>query len=390
MIKTLVAFTDEIDDVEYAIGQIREQIDFDGDLLANSVGLVGCLPAYIESGVVKALCDEAPFDVVGMTTIGGTATGVDDLTALTLTVLTSDDVSFKAAWTEPVTSEDDSIIKSSFDATADGESEAPKLIIAYVPLSMSVGGDFYNRAINEAGGGVPVFGALAVDDTPDYHNTSLIYNGESAPDRLAYVFVYGDVQPRFHLATISQEKISKDIGVVTKSQGNQIIEINDKPTSQFLVSQGLKLNDEGIFDGVNSFPYIVDFGDGAAPVIRIMFAVTPDGHAVCGGTIPEGAKLSIGYFDRDEILKSTNDAIKRIDLNTDTNGLIVFSCVGRYFNMDFEPDEEAEKVRLSLEPKAIPFQLVYGGGELCPISTTDGSGNLVNRYHNCTLIACVL
>jgi hypothetical protein len=390
MVKTLVAFTDEVDDIEYALEQIKEQIDFDNDLLANSVGLVSCLPAYVESGVLKALSTALPIDVAGMTTIGTTASGSVDLTPLTLTVLTSDDVTFKAAWTEPIPSEDANIIKDSFDKTRAGEAEEPKLIIVFAPLSMSVGGDFFNDAINEAGGGVPCFGALSADDTPDYHKSQVFYNSDTAPDRLAYIFVYGDVKPRFHLATISQDKISKDKGVVTKSQGVQLIEINDKPVSEFLISQGLKLNEDGAFDGVNSFPYIVDFGDGAESVMRVMFAVTPDGHAVCGGSIPEGATLSVGYFDRDEILRSTDDAVARIDIDSDTHGIIFFSCIGRYFNLDFDPDEEAKKVRESLDPKDVPFQFTYGGGELCPIPTIDDKNKLVNRYHNCTLVACIL
>ncbi|MDR0885686.1 MAG: FIST C-terminal domain-containing protein [Clostridiales Family XIII bacterium] len=399
MVKTLIAFTDEIDDIDYALEQIQEQIDFDGDLYANSVGIVSCIPAYVESGVVKALAEVVPFAIAGITTIGTTASGADDLTQLTLTVLTSDDVSFKVAWTDPIQSEDASIIKRSFeasfadsdrtDADADAKPELPKLVIAYAPLSMNVGGDFFNNTIDEATGGIPCFGVLAVDDTPDYHSSQVIYNGDAAADRLAYILVYGDIEPRFHLATISQEKISKDKGVVTKSDGVQLLEINGKSVSEFLISQGLKLNKDGIFEGVNSFPYIVDFNDGAAPLIRVMFMVTPEGYAVCGGSIPEGSILSVGYFDRNEIIKSTDEAIKQIDKDPDTQGILIYSCIGRYFNLEFNPEEEAEKVEDCFGPEGIPYQFTYGGGELCPIPTTDGSGRLVNRYHNCTLIACV-
>jgi hypothetical protein len=389
MIKTLVAFTDEIDDAEYAIQQIEEQINFKTDLLAHSVGLVSCLPAYAESGVLKALCDALPFPVIGITTIGTIIPGASDLTALTLTVLTGEEVRFKSAWTEPITTEDADIIKSSFKATSAGQSEPPKLIVVCAPLLMNVGGDFFTKALDEAGGGVPCFGALAVDDTTDYHSSQVIMNGATAPDRLAYIFIYGNIEPRFYLATISQEKISKDAGIVTQSQGVQLIEINDKPVSEFLVSQGLKLSREGVFEGINTFPYIVDFHDGAAPIIRVMFAVTPDGHAVCGGSIPEGSTLSVGYFDRDEILKSTDDAIHKINYTADTQGMLVFSCIGRYFNLDFDFAEEAERVRASAAAQAIPFQFTYGAGEICPVATTDSSASFVNRFHNCTLIACV-
>jgi hypothetical protein len=343
----------------------------------------------VESGVLKAVCDIVPFDVVGITTIGSTVPGIDTLTPLTLSVLTADDVSFNAAWTEPVLTEDANIIKSSFEQTAADADEPPKLILTYVPLSMNVGGDFYIKTIDDAAKGVPCFGPLSVDDTIDYHNSQVIFNGETDPNRVAYVFVSGNISPEFHLATISQDKISKDVGVVTKSEGVQLIEINDIPVSEFLVSQGLSLNSEGGFDGVNSFPYIVDYGDGAEPVIRVMFAVTPDGRAICGGAIPEGATLSVGYFDRDEILKSTDDAIKKINVDTNTQGLLVYSCVGRYFNLEYDPEAEADKVREYLEPSGLPFQFTYGGGEICPVTTTDGSGKIVNKYHNCTMIACV-
>jgi hypothetical protein len=390
MIKTLIAYTDEIDDIEYALEQLKTQIDFDRDLLSNSVGLISCLPEYIESGLLKALCDALPFDIAGTTTIGTTAPGIEDLTPLTLTVLTGDDVYFRSSWTEPVTRPDVSIIKDSFDAANAGITERAKLLIVFGPLLSTVGGDFFNDAINEASGGVPCFGALSVDDTPDYHSSQIIYNGETSVDRLSYIFVYGNVNPRFHLATLSQEKISKDKGVVTKSDGISLTAVNDKPVSDFLISQGLKLNADGIFEGVNSFPYIVDFDDGAPPIVRVMLSFTPEGSVICGGTIPEGATLSVGFFDRDEILNSTRNAVTQIETGADTHGLLIFSCIARYLNLDYSPDEESRSIRSHLEPTGIPFQFTYGGGEFCPIPTTDDPNELVNRYHNCTLVVCVL
>ena len=70
--QAFTASTFEIDDVQAAVAEILEQLQ--SRLCQNSVGIISCYAEFIDSGVVEALCNQLPFDVVGITTIAN-ATG---------------------------------------------------------------------------------------------------------------------------------------------------------------------------------------------------------------------------------------------------------------------------------------------------------------------------
>jgi hypothetical protein len=384
-----VAFTEEIDDVEAAVAEISEQLS-KKSLHKNSIGLISCLADFLESGVVAALAQSLPFEIVGQTSIACAAPGSPGQQQLCLLVLTSDDVEFVAAHTDPITEEDPTPIAQSYAAATAGRSQKPSLIISYAPLLLNVGGDFLVKSINAASGGVPIFGSLAVDATMDYHDSQVIFSGAGSRNQMACVLVYGNVQPRFYLATISHEKVFKERGVVTASKGNQLQMINGAPVTEFLKNQGITPNEQGDYEGINSFPYLVDYNDGTDPVIRVMFAITPEGYAVCGGDIPVGAKLSIGYFDAEDILKTTSEKLGEITLEHDTSFILAFSCIGRYFTLGYEPKAETEKLRDAWGDSNVPYTFTYSGGEICPTHSQDDPEALANRFHNSTFIACVL
>ena len=48
---------------------------------------------------------------------------------------------------------------------------------------------------------------------------------------------------------------------------------------------------------------------------------------------------------------------------------------------------EMEKIREAAGSER-GYQFCYSGGEICPVYTE--SGELINRFHNCSLIACLL
>ncbi|MDR3315557.1 MAG: FIST C-terminal domain-containing protein [Coriobacteriales bacterium] len=400
MIRAYSVFTTEIDDVDAAVLEICGQLPSADELLASTIGLVGCLPYFIESGVVAALQNALPFDLVGQTTIASAARGCDDSLSLTLLVLTSDELTFVLRQTEPITGEVESLLIDSYEeATGDKPDEQPAFILAYAPLLLNVGGDFFVRTLDVASGGVPLFGALSVDNTIDYHDSQVIFKGETSRDRLAYVLVYGSVQPKFYLVNISSEKIFDKTGLVTASAGNHVLEVDGKPAVEFLKANGLATDEKGVIEGVNSFPYIVDFNDGTKPVVRVIFAITEEGAAVCLGDIPVGSTLSVGYFDDDEILSSSKAKVDALNL-TDARAVIIFSCIGRYLMLGFTPERGLAAVQDGLAAQDTPYVLTYCGGEICPVGRkdegdeqdTDGAEQepLRNRFHNSTMIALVL
>lgn len=389
MLDAQKAFTVEADDVDAAVAEIKTQLNLD-DLKAHSLGFISAPPVYMESGVVEALQEALPFDVIGQTSIATSTPGGDDLDQLSLLVLSSDDASFGIALTEPVNGEDKAPLAKAYEEAAAGHSDKPRFIMAYVPLLLTASGDFFVEGISAASGDVPLIGSLCVDDTMDYHNSQVIYKGKGYRDRLAYVLFYGKLNPRFYLAGITHGRVFTETGVVTSSEGSQLKTINDAPVPEFLNSLGITANEEGEFIGINSFPYLVDYNDGTDPVIRVMFAVTPDGSAVCGGDIPVGATLAVSYFDSDEILESSKEGVNQLAADIaagEVHAVLAFSCIGRYFTLGYDTTAEAALLHESLDATGVPYTFAYSGGEICPVPAKDGTDSLINRAHNSTFIA---
>jgi hypothetical protein len=262
----------------------------------------------------------------------------------------------------------------------------PSLMVAFAPLLTSVSGDLYVDTLTEVSGGVPLFGTLAVDHHSDYHESRVIYNGEGYTDRLALILFYGTIEPNFYIASISDETLFRGKGVVTAANGNQLQTINNMPVSNYLLSLGLNKNEEGQIVGINSFPFIVDYNDGTQPVVRVMFTLTPEGYAVCGGDIPVGATISVGSIDANEVLATTQVLLDEITKSGKQDGALLFSCVGRYFAQGYDTTAELQKV-IGTNWGSLPYTLCYSGGELCPVHGKDGK--LTNRNHNNTFVACV-
>jgi hypothetical protein len=386
MIKAFSAFTSEVDDVDVALAEILGQLSLEDQLLSNSIGLVSCIPEFVESGVVRALQDAVPFDLIGQTTIAAASPGSDSLEILNILVITSDELMFASGQTAPVISEDVSLIADAYHAATDAHAEKPALILAYVPLRFNVGGDFIVTAFDAASDCVPLFGSFAADNTIDYRKCNVLYRGEASSDRLAFVAIYGAIEPQFHVATISHDSIFEEKGVVTSSDGNQLRTVNNMTAVEFLKSKGLVAVANGAIEGINSFPYIVDYNDGTPPVIRVIFATTPEGDVICLGDIPVGSTLAVGHFDEEEIRVTTRRSLASLKNTREQHVGIIFSCIGRYFTMMLGPTGETDAIHEYIDPSGVPYIFAYSGGEICPMTNIMDESSLTNRFHNSTFI----
>jgi hypothetical protein len=384
--KTLYAQTTDIDDPEAAVAGIMAQLDLEHRALGNSIGLVGCYAEFVSSGVIAALARALPFPLVGTTTIAAASNAGQGELSLFLTVLTSDEVEFTAGVTGPISGEDEEPFRRAWEQTGAQGPGKPALMLSFAPLLMNVAADFYAEVWSDITGGVPNFGTLAVDHNQDYHESRTILGGEAWPDRYVFVLCYGKLEPRFFIGGISEEKAFREKGVVTASQGNLLKEVNGGSVGDYLTGLGLSRDAQGNLVGINSYPFILDFNDGTQPIIRVMFAVTPDGSAVCGGKMPVGATLTVGTISGDEVLRASTEILRTALAAAGGRALLIFSCIGRYFAQGFNTTAEMDRAREILG--ATPFSLVYSGGELCPVYGKDGG--LTNRSHNDTMVICIL
>jgi Uncharacterized conserved protein len=384
--RLLNAWTLEPDEPDVAVSEILGQLDLENNAQKNSVGLLTCSYDFVESGMVKEICEALPFDVIGCTTLTNANNAEAGTILLCLTVFTADDCQFSAKVTASLRENLEGEICDVAKIAKTDLGETPQMALALFPM-FGVGGEIMLTALDNALDGLPIFGTVACDhDTAEYSNTYTIYNGECFRDRLAFFLISGNVKPRFVVAATSEQNLRKQQAVITSSDGCLIKEINNMSALEYFKSIGMSAG-KGI-EGMSSVPFVVDYGDGSQPVARAIFGLNEDGSALCGGYMPEGSTLYIGRMDEEDILLTAENSINDLLETEGLNGIILFPCLGRNMVLVMDPLVEVDLVKKLIDDK-VPWHLAYSAGECCPVYYAE-TGRLANRFHNFTFIGCAI
>jgi hypothetical protein len=386
MLKCASIFTTEVDDSEIALSEIKEQLDSKMMLLENTVGIIMCNPEFIVTGVLKAVCDGLPFDVAGITT---SSQAVNDETGeliLTVFVMTSDNsVRFKAGVTDCMSKDVDEPVKTAYEAVAAGMHEVPKLALVFPPFGLH-SGDKYVKAWGNIVPETPIFGTCAMDDTATFSTCETLYNGEHYKTAMPFILCYGDINPRFMVATLSESNIISSKAEVTKAAGNCVYEINHANALKYF-------EDRGFVESVKFTPFMIDFvkredHDGIS-VIRGHATFTDEGAAIFYGDVDEGSTFTMLRCDPDDILMTTQQKLEMINTLDNVNGALLFPCAIRRATLSGVNKhlEELQSAKDMIKHE-IPFMMGYAGGEICPTSVRDGVPT--NRFHNHTLVIAVV
>jgi hypothetical protein len=384
MIAMYTARTSEVDVFDEAIAEIKSQIDF-SRLKRYSGGIIYCCMDYYESGMVDALCKELPFDVIGMTGMGTASDGGFGFFDLTLTVLTSDEVRFSAGMTEGMNIENyDEEIRSLYGDMRARVTEDPSLIITIIPYVRDVSGYKIVAATDKAVGGIPLWGPVSSSINFEDNELAVLCNGRYARSEVAMLFLNGPVEPKFIIASLPENNISNTRGIVTKSDGATLIEVNDMPVLEYFDYLGVAVTTEN----VRATPLMIYHRGAEKPIALAFFRVFEDGSVLIGGEVPVGASIAIGGIDTDTILASARQALKEIVKHEDRNATLIAPCVTRGVMMI--PDQKGELMLIQemLGESGLPYSMAYAGGEISPMP--DAEGKLRNHFHNYTFCACVL
>ena len=381
MIKSFSATTREIEDAQAAVAEITATLDLDKNLLKNSLGIISCFSEFNETGVLKAICDALPFDCIGATSCLCASNKEVDQMIFAITVLTSNDCIFQTT-AIPITENYKDSISSSISKLFEKSSDKPKLFLSYFPLINTVGCDVILTEINKATGDIPLFGTMAVDHHMDYSTANTILNGEVCRETLVLGAIYGNPKFSFELASLNENKVRKQKAIITASDGNILTGVNGKTVLEYLEEIGLTKCD--ITRGLGIIPLVIEYNGSTRPVARAIFAITQEGNAICGGTMPTGATLSIGRVDMEDVLYTTEKTLRPFVEKETT--LLVYSCMARYLALDADNYTEAKKV--SEIAGDSPYIFACSGGEICPLP--DAQGRLKNFFHNYSIVFCKL
>jgi hypothetical protein len=387
MIRILSAYTREVDDVETSVAEILKQLDLRKRLLRNSIGILMFHPEFLETGAVQAVSAALPFDSIGGTTSNVAVAGVMGELGepmLAVTVLTSDDITFRAGVSGAVGADPQASIRELYSRLAPLPAEKPSLLFMLAPVMDSVGGDGFIEALDAISGGAPLFGALASSQQPDNASVTICWNGLSHADAFVLIALFGDVRPEFDMLLIPDDKVLRQRSIVTRAVGNRIEEINGLVPIDYLERIGLAEN--GNVVGMSTIPFVLALSDGSR-VVRSAYKTTEEGHVLSFGTIPEGARIGFSDCSGDFVIRSAREIAARIAASRAGGNALIFSCNGRQWSVGARGDAEISEVVRSLND-SLAYQFAYSVGEFCPVRNQDG--RLVNRFHNFSIIACLL
>lgn len=384
MVDMYTARTSEIDEVEEAVNEILDQLDL-SILKKHSGGLLYCHRDFIESGVVDALCAALPFDVIGMTSMAGTDEHGYGKYDLTLTILTSDEVSFIGGMTNSINSDNyKAEIEQLYAELRNKSGGDPALIFTFMPHMQNVAGCEVVAAMDAACGGLPVWGSLTNSDNFNYETVQTICNGKSLATGTAMLLVRGPINPKFFVHSIPESNIANARVVVTKSIGTTLYEVNGQPIMEYMNKIGLLITKENI----TTSPIMVYYNNTEKPVALGFYSMFEDGSFLTGGEMPEGTSISVGSIDAKGIFETAEAGLSDILACEDRQATLLLPCITRYIMLSPDQDAELRLIYEKLAATGEPFSMGYSGGEICPIPGPDGK--LHNQFHNYTFCACVL
>ena len=229
---------------------------------------------------------------------------------------------------------------------------------------------FTNPAFIIATGGIFLDGEQLVDGIMQgFGKEATIFGGMAGDDLLAekpIVFTNGKSKDYALIALIiDEDKIDvrgiascgwKAIGTtktVTKSEGNIVYTIDDKPALDMFnkyLGVEVKLDDsKDIVPFLNSwyYPLQLERENGDTVIRTSRFANQKDRSIICTGSVTQGSKIKFSLppdFDAIETVVSECESIKD-NVQQQADALIMFSCVSRHITFGALMKEEIDQVQ---------------------------------------------
>jgi len=241
---------------------------------------------------------------------------------------------------------------------------------------------------------VTILGGKAGDDLA-LESTFVFTNGKSKDCALVALIIDEDKIDVKGIATCGWQAIGTT-KTVTKSEGNIVYTIDDKPALDMLMNYlGVEIkqeNNKDIVTFLSSWYYPLQVErENVDPVIRTaMFANREDRSLICSGKVPQGSKIKFSLppdFDSIDKVVADCKSIKE-NIYDQADALIMFSCVSRYLSFGVVMKEELEQVQKIWDAPMVGF---FSYGEYGK-SLSAGHGGKTGKcdYHNNTCCLAVL
>ncbi|MBR4574185.1 MAG: FIST C-terminal domain-containing protein [Lachnospiraceae bacterium] len=386
--RSLQAFTKEVDDIALAVSQLREGIDT-SLLMSNTCGIVFCGFEPDMEELVQKLKEVFDFPFFGCTGIGVLSTEGYSQSSISLLVLTADDVSFSIGMTRDIEGPDDiCAFADTYNKCAAPLCDKAKLIFTYVPWLTNVTFDDIVSLLDKESGHVPVYGGIASDGWT-FDSTYVFTNEGVSQNRGVMMVVSGNVRPIFTIehSTTLTTNLHK---TVTKAEGTVVYELDGRPVTDFIREMGLITNKTQVILDFLGTPFLASqkTSDGdEIDTLRCLGVIDHENHS-CGyiGRIDEGSELNMVLISKEDIEASVkmafDEILEKISQSGDYKYSSIFcsSCAARYCLLVADKNAEGRAYEGRL-PDGLNVQGVYIYGEFCPAKGKK-NGRLYNVLSN--------
>lgn len=200
------------------------------------------------------------------------------------------------------------------------------------------------------GAGVTIFGGMAGDDLA-LDGPFVFTNGQSSSKGLLALIINEDKIQINGIATCGWKPIGTT-KTVTKSEGNIVYTIDDKPALDMILKYlGVDYDfDSGkeIVTQLGALYPLQMEREGVAPVMRTaMFANRNDRSLICAGNIPQGSKVKFSLPPDFDAIEQVVEECKqlKIEKQPEADALIMFSCISRHLSFGVLIKEEIEQIQ---------------------------------------------
>ncbi len=200
-------------------------------------------------------------------------------------------------------------------------------------------------------------------------------------DAVPILLVAGPVRYSFGVAH-GWEPLGR-IGVVTKSRGNVVYEIDGERTRDYYARYVRTDSGNALLT-----PLAVYEPDTDHFYLRAARGFENDGSSVYLGAVTQGAKVQLAAVAaQDQILDATDEALEAALSsfpNQRPDAALLVSCIGRKFLLGSRASSEIDQARKRLG-EDVPVVGFYGYGEIAPLQRHSHA-----RLHNETCVAMLL
>ena len=305
---------------------------------------------------ISKLLDQKGIQIFGATTAGEFIDGNIEAGSIVMLLLDMNPVYFKLEFLE-----------TSPETTLESAKKlgvAGKEIFTNPALIIATGGVFidgdqiiegiiqgFGKTASSAHREVTIFGGMAGDDL--LAEKPLVFtNGKSTDNAIVALIIDKDKIDVRGIATCGWNAIGTT-KTVTKSEGNIVYTIDDKPALDMLMKYlGVEIKpDENkeivTFQNSWYYPLQLERENGDSVIRATRFANSEDRSLICTGSVPQGSKIKFSMppdFDSIETVVAECESIKD-NAQQQADALIMFSCVSRHLSFGSLMKEEIEQVQ---------------------------------------------